>query len=36
MENGKNQLAYLYPKKHQLKIDNNNFSFTVNLNLQLV
>jgi len=36
LENGKNQLAFLYPDKHQLKIDDNNFSFTVNLNLYLV
>ncbi|MBK7763118.1 MAG: sensor histidine kinase [Bacteroidetes bacterium] len=36
LENGKHQLHYLYPKKHMLKIDNNNFSFTVNLNLDLI
>ena len=35
LENGKHQLAYLYPGKHQLKIDNNNFSFTVNLNIDI-
>ncbi len=35
LENGKHQLQYLYPNKHQLKIDNNNFSFTVNLNLSI-
>ncbi|HOZ52849.1 MAG TPA: hypothetical protein PLU17_13380, partial [Chitinophagaceae bacterium] len=35
LENGRNQLQYLYPNKHQLKIDDNNFSFTVNLNLQI-
>jgi sensor histidine kinase YesM len=36
LENGKNQLRYLYPNKHFLKIDNNNLSFTVTLNLQLI
>jgi hypothetical protein len=36
LENGKHQLAYLYPGKHQLKIDDNNFSFTVNLNIELI
>lgn len=36
MENGKNQLALLYPNKHQLKIDDTNFSFTVNLNIQIL
>ncbi len=36
LENGRHQLNYLYPNKHVLKIDNNNFSFTVNLNLSIV
>lgn len=35
LDNGRHQLQYLYPEKHELKIDNNNFSFTVNLKLQL-
>lgn len=36
LENGKNQLTYLYPNKHQLTIEENNFSFSVNLNLEIV
>jgi len=36
LENGRHQLNYLYPKKHELKIDNNNFSFTVNLKLSIL
>ncbi len=36
LENAKNQLLYLYPGKHQLKIDDSNFSFTVNLNINIL
>ena len=35
LKNAKDQLTYLYPGKHQLKIEDTSFSFTVTLNINI-
>ncbi|MEZ5046988.1 MAG: histidine kinase [Chitinophagaceae bacterium] len=35
IDNGRRQLSLLYPDKHELKIENNKFTFSVNIKIEL-